>query len=221
MNPLKPPLGIFGGTFDPIHNGHIIPILAAAELTQIQSIALMPNYLPGYKQKAHSSSHHRLAMVKRLCQDYPIFYPESWEIEQAQVTYSINTLQAFKQRYPQTPLCFFIGSDSLFSLPSWHRADELLHNCHFIVCNRKVDLTQLRTSPHFATLQTWLNRYQTFDINDLHHSLAGHIYLCDTPLINISSTQIRASLANSAEATKLLPSAIYHYIQQYKLYEHR
>lgn len=216
---LKPPLGLFGGTFDPIHHGHILPALEAAKQTHIERVALMPNYIPGHKQGTHSSSEHRLAMVRLVCQQYPIFYPENWEIQQARVTYSIDTLIAFRQRNPDTPLCFFIGSDSLYTLPSWHRWDELLGLCHFVVCQRDVDLAHYQSSPHYGTLQILLSQHQTFEIKDLHQSLAGHIFLANTSLINVSSTQIRKTLSNLQQVQNLLPSAIYQYIQQYKLYQ--
>ncbi|WP_340678156.1 nicotinate-nucleotide adenylyltransferase [Paraglaciecola sp.] len=216
---LQAPLGIFGGTFDPIHNGHIFPILEAAQQTGIKSIAMMPNFLAGHKHPAQSSSVHRLAMVKLVCEQYPIFYPEPWEIEQAVVSYSVDTLHAFRQRYPDTPLCFFIGSDSLYSLPTWHRWQELLTLCHFVVCQRQYDLTHYQTSPHWPVVQQLLAQHQVSCAAELHQQLAGCIYLAKTTEINLSSSQIRAQLAAKQCPADVLPSAIYQYIEQYKLYQ--
>ena len=216
---LNSPLGIFGGTFDPIHMGHIYPIMEAAQQTQISSIALMPNFLPGHKQAAHSSSAHRLAMVKLVCAQYPVFYPEPWEIEQASVSYSVETLISFRQRYPNTPLCFFIGSDSLYSLPTWHRWQELLTLCHFVVCQRQCDVALYQSSPHWPILQQLLSQHQTIEVAELHNKLAGNIYVANTQEINLSSSQIRALLAKGECPSDVLPSTIYQYIEQYKLYQ--
>ena len=216
---LQPPLGIFGGTFDPIHNGHIYPIIEAAQQTRIASIALMPNFLAGHKQAAHSSSDHRLAMVKLVCEEFPVFYPEPWEIQQATVSYSVKTLHAFRHRYPTTPLCFFIGSDSLYSLPTWHRWQELLTLCHFVVCQRRCAIDKYQTSPHWPVLQQLLKQHQVTDITQLHNNLAGSIYLANTNEINLSSSQIRDMLVKGECPSDVLPSAIYQYIEQYKLYQ--
>ena len=216
---MQAPLGIFGGTFDPIHNGHIYPVLEAANQTGIHNIALMPNYLPGHKNAASSSSEHRLAMVKRVCEQFPIFYPEPFEIEQAKVTYSIDTLLVFRQKYPDTPLCFFIGSDSLYSLPSWHRWQELLGLCHFVVCQRPCDLAHYQSSAHWPTVQRLLQQYQVTQAEKLHSSVAGCIYLANTSEINLSSSQIRAQLAQGQSPHNVLPSAINQYIEQHKLYQ--
>jgi nicotinate-nucleotide adenylyltransferase len=216
---LQAPLGIFGGTFDPIHNGHVFPILEAAEQTGINSIAMMPNFLVAHKHAAQSSSAQRLAMVKLMCAQYPIFYPEPWEIEQATVSYSVDTLHAFRQRRPDTPLCFFIGSDSLYSLPTWHRWQELLTLCHFVVCQRQCDLDQYQTSKHWPTVQQLLRQHQISQANELHTQLAGCIYLANTSEINLSSSQIREQLALGQCPNNVLPSAIYQYIEQYKLYQ--
>ncbi|WP_340680889.1 nicotinate-nucleotide adenylyltransferase [Paraglaciecola sp.] len=215
---LNAPLGIFGGTFDPIHNGHIFPILEAAKQTGIASIAMMPNFLPGHKHAAQSSSKHRLAMVQLVCEQYPIFYPEPWEIEQATVSYSVDTLHAFRQRYPDTPLCFFIGSDSLFSLPTWHRWQELLTLCHFVVCQRRCDVAHYQTSPYWPVLQQLLNQHQVSETNALHKQVAGYIYLANTTEINLSSSQIRNQLTAGKCPANVLPSAIYQYIERNGLY---
>ena len=217
---LTPPLGIFGGSFDPIHNGHIYPIIEAAKQTRITSIALMPNFLPAYKQVSSTSAEHRLAMVRQLCLQYPLFYPEPIEIEQARVTYSVETLLQLRQRYPDTPLCFFIGSDSLYSLPTWHRWQELLGLCHFVVCQRQCDAQRYQSSAHWPTIEALLAEHQTRSPDTLHQHRAGSIFMADTAQIDLSSSEIRKQLAAGQCPADVLPSAIYQYIEQYKLYQH-
>ena len=215
---LSAPLGIFGGSFDPIHNGHIFPIIEAAKQTGIESIALMPNYLPAYKQASSTSAEHRLAMVEQLCREYPLFYPEPIEIERGCVTYSVETLQQLRQRHPDTPLCFFIGSDSLYSLPSWHRWQELLGLCHFVVCQRQCDTDRYQASPYWQQIEALLAAHKTDLPDSLHQQIAGSIYLANTVEVNLSSSEIRLQLAAGRCPANVMPSTIYQYIEQYKLY---
>ncbi|MEP7703293.1 nicotinate-nucleotide adenylyltransferase [Paraglaciecola sp. 25GB23A] len=217
--PLSPAIGLFGGTFDPIHNGHIYPVIAAAKLANIDSVALMPNYIPAHKNAAQSTSQQRLAMIKLVCDEYPLFYPEPWEIEQSKVSYSVETLLAFRQRHPHSPICFFIGSDSLYSLPKWHRWQELLGLCHFIVCQREHQTPPKAEENNQIIMQRILAKHQITQVALLQQKLAGYIYLAKTPEINVSSSQIRALLVKGQNPQGLLPSAIYRYIEQFKLYQ--
>ena len=134
-----PPLGILGGTFDPIHNGHIFPVLEAAQKTNIHKVALMPCYLPSHKSPATASSQQRLAMVEKICEEHAIFYPEPRDIHRKKPTYTVDSLTEFKDALPNTPLCFFMGTDSLLDIFNWHNWQTLFELCHFIVCNRKGD----------------------------------------------------------------------------------
>ncbi|MDP5040747.1 MAG: nicotinate-nucleotide adenylyltransferase [Paraglaciecola sp.] len=216
---LAPAIGLFGGTFDPIHNGHIEPVMAAAKQVNLQTVALMPNYLPAHKAQALSSSAQRLDMIKRVCDTYPLFYPEPWEIEQARVTYSVDTLSAFRDRHPNSPICFFIGTDSLNSLPTWHRWETLLNLCHFIVCKRNSETTKKPTTEQQKIVADLLRKHQTTEPASLHRTLAGHIYLADTPEVNVSSTKIRALIAQGYRPHEMLPESILQYIEYTKLYQ--
>lgn len=211
-----PPLGLFGGTFDPIHLGHIIPISTAADICDISQVALIPNFLPSHKQAANSSPAHRLAMLELVCADYPLFHTESWELEQQALSYSFYTLEMMRKRHPQRPLCFFIGSDSLHTLPTWHRWQELLGLCHFIVCQRA---PQKRDSQSGQQVTALLAQHQINEPLALHTKLAGCIYLANTVPFNVSSTWVRAELAQGRVPENMLPKAVSAYIVEHKLYQ--
>ena len=223
---LTPPLGIFGGTFDPIHNGHVFPVLEAADKADIKKVALMPCYIPSHKNPAIASSEDRLKMVELICTDYPLFYPDSRDINRGKPTYSIDSLKEIREAMPTTPLCFFIGTDSLQKLFTWHEWPTLFSLCHFVVCERKGEsVTNLKTnyddSLQLQTqqLQTLLKKRQTFTPKTLHNNLAGYIYVANTQTLTVSSTKIRQQLKNGQSVEDFLPLKVLDYIQQHKLYQ--
>lgn len=218
---LAPPLGIFGGTFDPIHNGHIYPIVEAAEKANIKKVALMPCYIPSHKNPAEASSEDRLNMVEIICVDHPLFYPDTRDINRGKPTFSLDSLTEIRQAMPTTPLCFFIGTDSLQNLFTWYQWPRLFSLCHFVVCERKVgSIKELDGQSNGSKeLQVLLNKRQIFDPLMLHNSLAGHIYVANTQTLTVSSSEIRNKLLNNQSVGSFLPAKILDYIHQHKLYQ--
>ncbi|MEP2653815.1 MAG: nicotinate-nucleotide adenylyltransferase [Paraglaciecola sp.] len=212
---------MFEGTFDPIHNGHIFPILEAAKITNINKIALTPCYIPSHKNAATASSQQRLIMAQEVSKDYPIFYPEPLDINRKKPTFSIDTLRELRVKHPNTPLCFFIGSDSLFSIFKWHEWEALFELCHFIVCFRSGNVVDKLVSSHEneVMLKNLLMQRQVEDPMNLHQKLAGHIYIANTSPLNISSSAIRTLLSNNQSIENLVPASVNQYLQQYKLYQ--
>ncbi|MFT5837534.1 MAG: nicotinate-nucleotide adenylyltransferase [Flavobacteriales bacterium] len=218
---LDPPLGIFGGTFDPIHNGHIFPILEGAKKANIKKVTLMPCYIPSHKNPAVASSEDRLNMVKLVCAEHSLFYPDSRDINRGKPTFSVDSLKEIREAMPTTPLCFFIGTDSLQSLLKWHKWQTLFSLCHFVVCEREgesVEKLKVNSDDHLQ-LHTLLEKRQTFTPMALHKSLAGHIYVANTQTLTVSSSKIRKQLHNNQSVNEFLPPKILDYIQQHKLYQ--
>ncbi|WP_339721554.1 nicotinate-nucleotide adenylyltransferase [uncultured Paraglaciecola sp.] len=215
---LAPPLGILGGTFDPIHNGHILPVLEGANKANIKKVALMPCYIPSHKDPATASSNDRLKMVELVCAEHPLFYADARDIHRQKPTFSVDSLTEMRQAMPTTPLCFFIGTDSLQNLFTWHNWEKLFSLCHFVVCTREGDsVTNLKGRSE--NLQALLNKRQIIDPMALHNSLAGHIYLANTQTFTVSSTEIRKQLLNNQSVKDFLPPQIIDYIHQHKLYQ--
>ena len=208
------PLGIFGGTFDPIHIGHIEPVIEAATQVCIEKIALMPCHIPTHKIVSKTASQHRLEMVKLICQQYPIFYPDDREIKRGIPTYSIDSIREFRQQYPNRSLCFFIGMDSLLSINKWYQWQELFGLCHFIVCQRPEHDKVLP-----AGIVRLLAHRQVTEPAELHKTPGGKIYLAATTNIAVSSTNLRQRLQAHLPVDKLIPKSVINYIQQYKLYQ--
>lgn len=218
---LTAPLGIFGGTFDPIHNGHIYPVLEAAKITQIKNIGLMPCFIPSHKSDAIVSSKHRLKMVELICEQYPLFFADPRDIKRGKPTFTVDSLQEIRSAMPNTPICFFIGTDSLQKLCTWHQWQRLFSLCHFVVCERKGDaVDKLKTdSDQYLQLQNLLKERQIFNVSGLHSSIAGHIYIAKTATITLSSTEVRNKIYNNQSVEDIMPPKIIEYIEKHKLYQ--
>lgn len=210
---LPAPLGLFGGTFDPVHFGHLAPIKQAAVQTGIDCVLLIPCFVSPLKTSPKVSTVHRLAMLKLACQDEPLFEVDDRELKRQQPSYTVDTLLQLRSERPNTPLCFFMGMDSLVSLNNWHRWQDILKLCHIIVCRRSGYENHMP-----EVIKALISKHQTNDNKDLSNALAGHIFIAETDMLNISATDIRRKLAKGETLQTLLPPSVIAYIQQHKLY---
>ena len=214
LNNLRPALGIFGGTFDPVHYGHTQSVIVAAQQAGVQSVAMLPCHIPVHKNHTPSASQHRLAMLKLAIEQYPQLYIDEREIHSDTPSYTIHTLRALRKEYPKHPLCFFIGMDSLHSLLSWNESQALFDYCHFVVCCRPGTKTPLSEE-----LKALLAERQVTTNNALHNALHGKIFLADTPELDISSSEIRRHIINNLPTDDMLDPKVRRYIQTHKLYQ--
>lgn len=212
-NKLQPAIGILGGTFDPIHNGHLRPCLDLIQQLNLAQIALMPNHIPPHKAAPGSSSAHRVNMVEASVKDCVELTVDERELNRETASYTIDTLIELAKEYPRTPLCFLIGMDSLNNFDKWHRWEEILNYCHLIVSYRPGHEIQLSNAVE--------QRYQQAKITNpdrLHSEKNGHILLWPSTQLDISSTRIRKMIKNQQNPKYLLPDAVITYIKQHNLY---
>lgn len=209
---------LFGGTFDPIHYGHLRPALALAEEVGLSSISLLPNRTPPHKPQPEATTEQRLAMLKLAISNYSLFSIDTRELEPKlinQPSFTIDTLKAWrKQNGPQSSLAFIMGQDSLLSLPTWKEWQKLVDYCHLLICKRP---GYAKTSCD-CNLQAWINQHQTKDSQALHHCPNGYIYFANTPLETISATEIRQNINSRQSCEKLLPPKVWRYIHEHGLY---
>lgn len=210
---MKPPISILGGTFSPIHYGHLRPAEQVRKQLNLSEIRLMPCHRPPHREDPGVSSQTRAEMVKLACLEYPHFKVDLRELERDDPSYTVVTLGQMQKELPDTPLCFLIGMDSLLSFKKWYRWQDILKRCHLIVSYRPG--WQLDKA---ADIQDLLEKHQTQNPVDIHNTLAGHIYLAEIDEQNVSSTQIRAYFAQGQSSEGLLPEAVAAYIRQNGLY---
>ncbi len=129
-------VALFGGTFNPVHNGHLLIAEAARESHKLDRVLFVPAGLPPHKKPPKTSVKDRMAMLKRAIQGNSHFQVSNWEIRQKRVVYTVQTLKHFRREHPRDQFFFIIGSDSLADLPRWHQSKRLQSMCKFITMDR-------------------------------------------------------------------------------------
>ncbi len=211
-------LGIFGGTFDPIHLGHTQSAQAAAKALNLTKILFIPAHIPPHKNCAKSaptaSPEQRATMVELACQDNIIFECDKRELRRKEHSYTIDTLKELKQEFPDQRLYFIIGMDSLLSFTAWHRYQDILKLCHLVVNTRpNYNLNQLNSDT-----TALLSKHQVDSINELNNTAVGAIFFTKPIAIDISSTSIRNSLQRNQSEHLQLSTRVINFIKKNKLY---
>lgn len=197
-------IGIMGGTFDPIHNGHVMLGEYAKNLFALDEIWFMPNGNPPHKmnEKIESQTKHRVEMVRRAIKDKDEFVLQLYEVERKEVNYSYLTMEHFIETYPDDEFYFIIGADSLFALEKWVHPEKLVKTC--------VILAAYRDDKNTDEMMT--------QISYLNQKYGADIRLLKTPNVDISSTEIRQRLKNGLSVRDMIPESVYQYIQEHHLF---
>jgi len=181
-------IGIYGGTFDPVHHGHLILAHQALEEFKLDRLVFVPAAESPFKIHNHTApATDRLAMLQLAIKGEDRFEVDPIEIERGGVSYSIDTVKMFRSRDPEAELFFLVGEDNAYRLTDWHRFEELKKMVGFVVLSRSEDFQ----SPEYPVVQR---------------------------RIEISSTEIRNRVANGESITYLVPESVKRYIEQHQLY---
>lgn len=186
-------IGILGGTFDPPHIGHLLIAEEVRIALSLDKVWFIPSSIPPHKQAAFSTATHRISMVKKAIQSNTSFVVKTLEIERIGKSYTVDTINILKEKYPDVEFYFIIGADMVEYLPKWHRIDELVKLVTFVGVNR--------LGFHVESTYPILN--------------------IEVPTIDISSTLIRNRIMNDISVNYLLPHLVYDYIKEQQLYEKR
>jgi len=211
--PLQSPIGLLGGTFDPIHLGHLRPALELCQQLQLAQLRFIPNRYPPHKPHPNSTDADRLNMLRRALAGQPEFAIDTRELQRDKPSYTIETLIELRRELPDTPLCFIMGMDSLLSLASWHRWRELGDYAHLVVCHRPGWQPRLD-----GELAEWAQQHRSHDVNQIRRQTHGLLYLCQVSQLEIASSDIRAGLARGLSPRYLLPDSVLEYIEERRLY---
>lgn len=202
-------VGIFGGTFDPFHNGHLQLVRSVLKLGILERIYLMPNYIPPHKPQPVADDRDRLAMINLVCAHEQNIFPLDFEIRRKSVSYTFETVSKLSEdeRFSNTRITLLIGMDSLINFTSWYHYEQLLQQVNLVVARRPhYDLADL--DPRLKSRITGSEIFSPFD--------AGQILLVDNPSVDLSSSEIRSHKFNSID--NLIPPYIIDYIKQHRIY---
>ena len=207
---------LYGGTFDPVHYGHLKPVEILANLIGLQRVTIMPNNVPPHRPQPEATSEQRKEMLALAIADKPLFRLDERELRRDTPSWTSQTLQEWRtEQGPDQPLAFIIGQDSLLNFPTWHKYETILENSHLLVCRRPGYPLTMRE----AQYQQWLEDHLTANVEDLHAQPAGKIYLAETPWFDISATLIRERLQQGLACDDLLPTPVLAYIHTHGLYQ--
>jgi nicotinate-nucleotide adenylyltransferase len=210
---VKKPIGILGGTFSPIHYGHLKPAQEILNTLDLAEIRLMPSHKPPHKKAPGVCSKQRAEMAQIACADIPKFSVDLRELNRDEPSYTAVTLQQIKDEMPNQPICFLMGMDSLLAFKKWYQWPEILKRCHLVVSYRPGWVLDEK-----ADIADLLAERQTTDIAQLHQTSAGLIYLTQTNPLDISATQIRHNVQNGLPTSGLMPGGVRAYIDEFGLY---
>ncbi len=210
-------IGILGGTFDPIHFGHLRMAQELAEDLGLDAVRFIPAARPPHRAEPHGAADTRAEMVRLAIAGNAGFVLDTREFERDGPSYMVDTLTSLRTDVGgDTPLCLLLGADAFLGLPTWHRWRELFQLAHVVVAHRPgvtLDATSPGMSPELRT--EWQQRYA----GQLTQSAAGCILSREITALDISASRIRARLAQQRSARYLLPEAVHDYIHTHHLYQ--
>ncbi len=196
-------LGIMGGTFDPIHWGHLVTAEAARHQFLLDQVLFVPAGQPPHKQgRRMSSAEDRYLMTFLAIANNPVFHISRMEIDRPGQSYTYDTIARLRESYDLTELYFITGADAMREVLTWHRAEELLTMCHFVAASR----------PGF-TLEDYMQQEALQRFRQ-----KGNIHLIEVPAMAISSTDLRRRVLLGEPIRYLVPEAVENYIYKNRLY---
>lgn len=203
-------IGILGGTFDPIHYGHLRSALELKELFELDHVRLIPCAQPVHRDSPTATATQRLEMLQLAVKNQTDLIVDNQELQRAGGSYTFDTLTALRSNYPKVPLLLFIGSDAFNDFTTWFRWKELFDLAHVVVITR----------PN-ATLNPLNEFFKTHLTNDkkiLKQEVAGLLFFQQITQLEISATAIRGMITTRKNPCFLLPDAVIDYIYQHQLY---
>jgi len=213
------PIGIFGGTFDPIHYGHLRLAQDLAEGLRLAQVRFIPAGEPWHRRAPRATAPQRLEMVRLACAGNPLFAVDEREVASHAPGYTVDTLTALRAELGEAqPLCLLLGADAFLGLETWHHWRELFGLAHIAVARRPGFPPLHQNSDMPAALRAEFAARCTEDFSPLQTEAAGCIFVQTITALDISATRIRADIARGADPRYLLPDAVLGYIHEHHLY---
>jgi nicotinate-nucleotide adenylyltransferase len=208
------PIGIFGGTFDPIHYGHLRTALELKARVGLAAVHFVPVANPPHRAAPLNDGKLRLRMVEAAIGDEPGFVADDRELKRPGVSYTVDTLGSFRGELGAArPLCLLLGMDAFLGLPQWHRWRELLELAHVVVAHRPG-----WEAPGTGELGDWLRTRAAPDVTALATRPAGFVHVEPVTQLEISSTDLRDTLRAGRDPKYLVPDGVRQIILETECY---
>lgn len=212
------PLGIFGGTFDPVHMGHLRLAEEAREFLGLGEVVWVPAGQPPHRSTPRTAPAHRLAMVQLAVAGNPLFSVDACEVEAYRPSYTVHTLTHLREKFGETrPFVLLLGADAFAGLPGWHRWQEIFALSHVAVLHRPGFSLQSDQLPEPLAREFDARCIQA--PGEIMNRTAGFIVPLTMTQLDISATGIRAMLNQGKSPRYLLGDSVLDYIHQHQLYE--
>ncbi|PIZ03721.1 MAG: nicotinate (nicotinamide) nucleotide adenylyltransferase [Gammaproteobacteria bacterium CG_4_10_14_0_8_um_filter_38_16] len=200
---MKKSLGILGGTFNPIHEAHIAIANHALTAFELDAVELIPCFQPPHRETPDASPADRLIMVGLAIKNHPKLKVNDFEIQQKQISYTVNTLLMLHKKMPDSVLYYIVGADAFAQFDTWHQWKKIFSLAHLIVVSRHNKTIQMPT-----VVDTFLNE----------HNLKSQLHFLNINDIPVSATQIRKAILLGEKNIAGLNQNVFNYIQEKKLY---
>jgi nicotinate-nucleotide adenylyltransferase len=206
-------IGILGGTFDPVHFGHLRPALEVQEALALEELRLVPCHIPPHRPQPHASAAQRVAMLEAATGGHPAFRIDTRELQRNGPSYTFDTLASLREDLGDTGICLLMGMDAFGGLTTWHRWSELIDLCHLVVMTRPgADV------PAGGELAGFIRRHRVSEAAGLRHRPAGRLLFQTVTALAISASRLRALLAEGLSPAFLMPEAVIGIINREGLY---
>lgn len=205
-------IGIFGGTFDPVHFGHLRSALEVKELFVLDHVRLIPCAQPPHREQPLTSPDKRLTMLNQAVEGYPELVVDRRELDRDGYSYMVDTLASLRSEFPHQSLLLFMGIDAYEHIETWHQWQKLFDYSHVIVVTRPTYQAGLPSD--------FLAQRLTQNQNDLKIKKNGCLYFQSVTSLDISASQIRQIIKQNKNPGFLLPEKVIEYIKQNRLYLH-
>lgn len=199
-------IALFGGSFNPVHNGHVNLVKETAEKNGIDRVYVIPTFISPFKKDSTgfvADGKDRLEMCRLAFAKLPYVTVSDWELSQSEVSYSVNTVEHFRKEFPEDELFFIMGSDMLLSFDKWHKWQDILKMCTVIAASREdggSDIERLREKA------AQLSRF-------------GKVIVTEISAFELSSSEIREKIIKNCDLSCYMDKNVVKYIEENRIYE--
>lgn len=204
-------IGVYGGTFNPIHYGHLRTALEVQAVFNLDQLRLIPCHQPPHRDQPEVSGQMRMEMLRLAIEGVPGFIADGRELDRAGPSYMVDTLRSLRQEMSEQSIILFIGADAFLGLEKWHRWQQLFDYVHLVIMTR----------PNFGLQpeSEFLRQRLVTQREMLATKTAGYLFFQAVTPLDISATQIRQIIATNGNPQFLLPDAVLAFIRQHQLYQ--